>query len=545
MKTYFNYISETIEFSEDNNIKIIKFKDIFSYEKCVFENVKFLYISTSDNEYFLCESQKKYIDLLYFYANHKNEFDNLLTKYQNSYSIYRNFVGYIMTNLIQRFNIAFPQQFAFAPTLSVLKQKYSSLFFIETDFDMVETGLKKITSQNYAIDKIEYLKVELDRVMQKYKINGNDLFQHLLKEGKNDYRKLYLDLQYEKQLFEKGKENKFYNNNTEIEKCLQINKALMDNTLTYIAEQDLNYIQNKYGKFLSEKNDFIRRIEKKSFLDLQNKYQIYHTASKTIKQEIVQRQISIYYDETNYNPWNDVDLYFEHACILIKDKMNHLNRNKDNIHGIPTDKINNAMIYFYNTDSVEEAYEQKSIDQYKDNKVPGKKGEDSVNFALKWLDKKYIQIEPRSLDKAGDKCILLKNENFIDVSQEYDHIIVSPKGIFVIETKNYKGQINIDKYHNWSRTVNGVVEGLTNPLQQIRQHEKLLKSFLAKNIPIISIICLANNHSTISGIENSDIELVKSDRISEYIEKYDLENILSLEEVKECVDLIYKYMVIE
>lgn len=289
MKTYFNYISETIEFSEDNNIKIIKFKDIFSYEKCVFENVKFLYISTSDNEYFLCESQKKYIDLLYFYANHKNEFDNLLTKYQNSYSIYRNFVGYIMTNLIQRFNIAFPQQFAFAPTLSVLKQKYSSLFFIETDFDMVETGLKKITSQNYAIDKIEYLKVELDRVMQKYKINGNDLFQHLLKEGKNDYRKLYLDLQYEKQLFEKGKENKFYNNNTEIEKCLQINKALMDNTLTYIAEQDLNYIQNKYGKFLSEKNDFIRRIEKKSFLDLQNKYQIYHTASKTIKQEIVQR----------------------------------------------------------------------------------------------------------------------------------------------------------------------------------------------------------------------------------------------------------------
>ena len=180
---------------------------------------------------------------------------------------------------------------------------------------------------------------------------------------------------------------------------------------------------------------------------------------------------------------------------------------------------------------------------YKENKSAGEAGEKSVNYTLSWLDAtQYIQIEARSVDKAGGKCILLKNINFIDEAQEYDHIIVSEKGIFVIETKNLKGKIVIDDDKNWSREVDGNFVGMKNPLQQVRRHEKVLKSFLPKDTPIISIICIANDQAIIEGSKNFELPIVKSDRLDEFIETYVPERCMTQEECQECIKLIYAHM---
>lgn len=82
-----------------------------------------------------------------------------------------------------------------------------------------------------------------------------------------------------------------------------------------------------------------------------------------------------------------------------------------------------------------------------------------------------------------------------------------------------------------------------NPIQQIRQHEKMLRSFLGKDCNIISIICIANDKAIIEGIENCVIPIVKSDMLVEFIEKWaSSDTEMSDEQKEKCVVDIYNHM---
>ena len=165
----------------------------------------------------------------------------------------------------------------------------------------------------------------------------------------------------------------------------------------------------------------------------------------------------------------------------------------------------------------------------------GEKGEDEVNYALKWLDRKYI--------KVGDGSVRIKNSNFSDESQEIDHIVVGPEGVVLIETKAYSGKIEIDENGNWRREKGskGWV-GEVNPLQQVRRHEKVIKSIVSDDIPIISIVCIANDGAIIDGIENSPLIIVKSDLLVEKIENLTSDRLLSDEEITKVISQISEYI---
>lgn len=202
------------------------------------------------------------------------------------------------------------------------------------------------------------------------------------------------------------------------------------------------------------------------------------------------------------------------------------------------------MKFYYDTETADSAYDAQRKEKYSQDKESGNVGEKKVDFALKWLDKSFVKIEALSKDFSGSPCILLYNPEFVDIKQEYDHIIVGRAGVFVIETKNYIGKLIIDKYGNWIRQFNGNEVGMTNPLQQVRQHEKVLKSFLPQNICVISILCIANDKAIIEGAENSPLPIVKSDMLVEYIEQFDInEKPLSNDEIAECVKSINCHMV--
>lgn len=155
-----------------------------------------------------------------------------------------------------------------------------------------------------------------------------------------------------------------------------------------------------------------------------------------------------------------------------------------------------------------------------------------------------MKIEKRSKDKAGNPCILISNPTFIDEKQEYDHLIVSSKGVFSIETKNFAGKLVVDKSGNWIRKKDGGEEGMKNPLQQVRQHEKLLASFLPRECHIISILCIANDKAVIEGEEHCPIPIVKSDLLVEFIENWkETGSELSDDQKEDCVATIYEHMV--
>lgn len=75
-------------------------------------------------------------------------------------------------------------------------------------------------------------------------------------------------------------------------------------------------------------------------------------------------------------------------------------------------------------------------------------------------------------------------------SVQIDHIVISPYGIFVIETKNYKGWIyGNDDCDKWTKTYYGRKYHFNNPVKQNHSHVKALANFF---------VCLRTNSFPLS-----------------------------------------------
>jgi len=84
-----------------------------------------------------------------------------------------------------------------------------------------------------------------------------------------------------------------------------------------------------------------------------------------------------------------------------------------------------------------------------------------------------------ALDK--EKYQLLKNITLRtnDGTTQIDHIIVAQYGIFVIETKNYKGWIFGNEHSKiWTQSIYGKKHSFQNPLHQNYRHVKTLQKLL-------------------------------------------------------------------
>lgn len=235
--------------------------------------------------------------------------------------------------------------------------------------------------------------------------------------------------------------------------------------------------------------------------------------------------------------------YYDNAHILTQKKLNNLSHNKEKNVYIEENKYNEALLYFYEGKTLEEINDIIKQNTYIKNKSMGNRGEEAVDYALSWLPKEYVRIPQMSVGKYEQKCILIKNTSFRNEKQEFDHIIVGPQGIFLVETKNFAGEIIIDEEGNWVRRKEGQgVVGERNPIEQIRRHEKLIQS-IVPGVNIISIMCLSHPKVVVKGASNSPVKILKSDLLCDYIESYKADSLLGEDEIQAVVDKIKSYMV--
>ncbi|MCC7300171.1 MAG: NERD domain-containing protein [Verrucomicrobia bacterium] len=108
----------------------------------------------------------------------------------------------------------------------------------------------------------------------------------------------------------------------------------------------------------------------------------------------------------------------------------------------------------------------------------GAEGEETVARALSFLPANHtvfndLQLEPRGVS--------------------FDHIVVSPAGIFVIETKNWSGEIT---FQNGQVLYNGHAPSRP-PLKQVREEAAALLDHLAASgcpaVPVYPVICFVGN----------------------------------------------------
>ena len=114
--------------------------------------------------------------------------------------------------------------------------------------------------------------------------------------------------------------------------------------------------------------------------------------------------------------------------------------------------------------------------------IKGKMGEFNVSVVLATLPKDEYQV-------INDIIIPSKYG-----TTQIDHVVVSVYGIFVIETKNYKGLIyGGEDAETWTKNMWGNKYSLRNPLKQNYGHVKSLQAIL--NIPkemFIPIVVFSN-----------------------------------------------------
>lgn len=105
--------------------------------------------------------------------------------------------------------------------------------------------------------------------------------------------------------------------------------------------------------------------------------------------------------------------------------------------------------------------------KYYTPKIKGLIGENKTSKALKRLNtEKYTVINNIELNTKG-------------TSSQIDHIIVSNYGIFVIETKNYKGWIlGYEKDQSWTQSIYRYKRKFYNPVLQNQGHIYALKHLL-------------------------------------------------------------------
>ena len=96
-----------------------------------------------------------------------------------------------------------------------------------------------------------------------------------------------------------------------------------------------------------------------------------------------------------------------------------------------------------------------------------------------------------------------------DGTTQIDHVLLSPYGIFVIETKNYKGWIfgSADQ-KNWTQTIYKKKHNFQNPLRQNYKHIKAVQNLLNVDLnTIVSVVVFVGNSEFKTSMPYNVIEL--------------------------------------
>ena len=135
-----------------------------------------------------------------------------------------------------------------------------------------------------------------------------------------------------------------------------------------------------------------------------------------------------------------------------------------------------------------------------------------------------------------NNLILLGDNN---ISHQMDHILIRHNGVFVIETKNYYGEISgqIDE-PMWTRYIKirgrNQPKKFINPLKQNNAHIRYLKKVLGKDIPFINFVVFVDNDISKLGIYT----VVNLEQLNNRITLWECDTPLTSQKMKSIYDTL-------
>ena len=151
-------------------------------------------------------------------------------------------------------------------------------------------------------------------------------------------------------------------------------------------------------------------------------------------------------------------------------------------------------------------------------------GEQKTDFNL-WLN-----LDKELYRKFHDVIIPSNNG-----TTQVDHILVSPFGLFIVETKNLKGWIyGSEEKPKWTQVVYGNKYSFQNPLRQTHRHKKVLSKYLDINESHIqTVVCFVGDSKFKTELPSN----VLSSGLGSYIKQFN-DTVLSDTEVERISGLL-------
>lgn len=116
-------------------------------------------------------------------------------------------------------------------------------------------------------------------------------------------------------------------------------------------------------------------------------------------------------------------------------------------------------------------------------KVQGKQAEQQVSFILRNLGKEYQVFDDITLKTPKG-------------TTQVDHVVLSPYGVFVVETKSHKGMIiGDDNWKYWIQVLRGKRYSFYSPFLQNYAHLKTLYNLFNLNYKyFLGLICFTSDN---------------------------------------------------
>ena len=177
-------------------------------------------------------------------------------------------------------------------------------------------------------------------------------------------------------------------------------------------------------------------------------------------------------------------------------------------------------------------------------------GEKRVEYAIKWFmsanDAPVISIKNDCESHHRYNCIVLCKPDFTNEPQEYDHILICSAGVILIETKHWKGQIEIRKDGKWVRKSadDGSITGVDSPKFQMRRHEVLMQKILP-SVPVHSILCFSNASTIIDGQENfTEYPIISIEQLEETLNKLCSNKNYTADDITQMASIVESYKIL-
>ena len=136
----------------------------------------------------------------------------------------------------------------------------------------------------------------------------------------------------------------------------------------------------------------------------------------------------------------------------------------------------------------------------------GKLGEKKVSSLLESIPEEHYLF--------NDVTLINKTS---EMSHQIDHILVHPHGLFVIETKNYSGQIIVDPNDGtWYKILRGQKTRISSPLHQNKSHAITLRKALKSQYKPIPVVVFTQNNAPYLPDEN----VINLDDLLLFIDSY-------------------------